>query len=82
MKPATWLLAAGRDPEHYHSGWDGVLPRCGRRDVARARVSFDRYSSGSGTRKTTFRSPSNPRPTAAHGPSVNPPPMTSMLQSS
>ncbi len=52
----------------------------GRQDTCKARV--DRYSSGSGMRKTTFRSPSNRRPTAAHGLSVDPPAMTSMLQSS
>ena len=42
MKPATWLLAAGRDPEHYDSGWDDVLVRYVAATAARERVLLDR----------------------------------------
>jgi len=42
MKPATWLLAAGRDLEHYDSGWDDALARYVAATAARERVFVDR----------------------------------------
>jgi hypothetical protein len=42
MKPPTWLLAAGRDPEHYDSGWDDVFGRYVAATAARERLLVGR----------------------------------------